>query len=167
MNVSVEKGRLRIEVSGTGEDGNLVDGAVSKAEITLPDSNKKEISLRNEAPGYYEGEIEARLYGSYNISAVHELNGELIARSHAETIYPFPEELKKIEPDIEILKNISLLTGGIFSPGPQDIFKHSGKLIEEPEPIRKYLLIAALVMLLIDIFFRRIRIGKPRPLKWP
>ena len=72
--------------------------------------------------------------------------------------YSYPDELHFYPPDVDLLAEVSNVTGGKFQPTAADVFSTGGETVLLRVPLWPYLAIVALLLYLTDLLLRRIRL---------
>ena len=129
----------------------------------MPSTEKKEIAMRQTAPGRYEAAFLLDKYGSFLLRADHKRAGgdgkrDSVAVSYGHVSNPYPVEYARFEPDVETLRLVAQQTGGKVDPPIASIFDPEGEKIQYHEDLWPRVVMAAIVLFLIDLFMRRIRI---------
>ncbi|MEO6600773.1 MAG: VWA domain-containing protein [Polyangiaceae bacterium] len=147
-------------------DERFDNGIVSKLIVTGPGSGpnatRKELAMRQTAPGRYEATFPLDHYGSFLLRAEHAKvgeNGELksLATSYGHVSNPYPREYASFDPDLERLTRAALAGGGTVDPLPSKVFDPAGQKIVSYRPLWNRFVLAALAMFLLDLLVRRVR----------
>src|SRR3954465_2467148 len=148
-------------------DERLDNGVRSKLIITGPGSGtnaqRREVPMRQSAPGRYEASFPLDQYGSFLRRAEHAKpgeNGELkpLGMSYGHVSNPYPREYASFDPDLERLTRAALAGGGLVDPAPSRVFDPAGQKIVSYRPLWNRFVIAALAMFLLDLLVRRVRL---------
>jgi Ca-activated chloride channel homolog len=148
-------------------DERFDNGIVSKLIVTGPGSGpnatRKELAMRQTAPGRYEATFPLDQYGSFLLRAEHAKageNGELkpLAMSYGHVSNPYPREYASFDPDLERLTRAALAGGGTVDPQPSKVFDPAGQKIVSYRPLWNRFVLAALAMFLLDLLVRRVRL---------
>jgi Ca-activated chloride channel homolog len=164
MKTEVEGNRVRATVDAFTVDERFDNGLVSKLVVTgpQPSNQKREIELRQVAPGRYEADFELEQYGSFLLNATHQRKGEdgafkAAGVSYGHVTYPYPREYASFEPDVERLTRAASAGGGVVDPTPKDVFAPGDEKLVYQEPLWGRFLYAALVVFVLDLLVRRVR----------
>lgn len=160
MHVKRENDSVRVIVDAVSENDSFINGLNINAEITRPDGEKMTLSLPQTAPGYYENTFIMPQYGTYQARA--ELNQGTDSLGFAQKTFSFPyaQEFAHPNPDFDLLDAVAKTTDGFIDPEFAQIIDPQGVKIRSFSPIYYYFLWLALAGLLIDVFFRRVRIAR-------
>ncbi|MES1173747.1 MAG: VWA domain-containing protein [Myxococcales bacterium] len=148
-------------------DERFDNGIVSKLIVTGPGSGpsatRKELAMRQTAPGRYEATFPLDQYGSFLLRAEHAKageNGELkpLAMSYGHVSNPYPREYASFDPDVDRLTRAALAGGGVVDPQPSKVFDPAGQKIVSYRPLWNRFVLAALAMFLLDLLVRRVRL---------
>lgn len=166
MRTTMEQGQARIVVDAIGDDDRFINGLNSKVSVTDPKGKKETITLQQTAPGRYEATVPLKEYGSYNLKAQHDLKGDTIAISQGTLSYPYPQEYLFIEPNFEVLRSAATIGRGQTNPQIKTLFDPMGEEVKYRKELWPFFVMAALGLLLLDILFRRLRLGGATELAW-
>ena len=148
-------------------DERFDNGIVSKLIVTGPGSganaSRRELPMRQTAPGRYEANFPLDQYGSFLLRAEHAKpgeNGELkpLAMSYGHVTNPYPREYASFDPDLERLARAALAGGGSVDPVPAKVFDPAGQKIVSYRPLWNRFVLAAIAMFLLDLLVRRVRL---------
>jgi hypothetical protein len=148
-------------------DERFDNGIVSKLIVTGPGSGanaaRREVPMRQTAPGRYEANFPLDQYGSFLLRAEHAKpaeNGELkpLAMSYGHVTNPYPREYASFDPDLERLTRAALAGGGSVDPAPTKVFDPAGQKIVSYRPLWNRFVLAAIVLFLLDLLVRRVRL---------
>jgi len=129
----------------------------------LPGGERREVPLRQAAPGRYQADFELDGYGSFLLRADHyridaEGKRSLSGVSFGQISQPYPGEYARLEPDRALLERAALATGGRFSPQIESVFDPQGQVVTSREPLWPRFILAAIVCFLLDLLLRRVRL---------
>lgn len=165
MRTEVSDGHVRASIDAFTLDERFDNGLVSHLAVVgpLPKTTRRDVPVRQIAPGRYEASFALDDYGSFLIEAQHEKvdsNGERrpVGASFAQVSNPYPKEYATLEPDIERLSRVAAATSGIFEPKPNQLFDPAGEKIVYREPLWSRALMASIVLFLLDLLVRRVRL---------
>jgi hypothetical protein len=146
-------------------DERFDNGLVSKLIVTGPGSSgaRRELPMKQTAPGRYEANFPLDQYGSFLLRAEHAKaseNGELkpLATSYGHVTNPYPREYASFDPDLERLARATLAGGGSLDPSPARVFAPAGQKIVSYRPLWNQFVLAALGLFLLDLLVRRVRL---------
>lgn len=165
MRTEVSEGHVRATVDAFTLDERFDNGLVSHVSVVgpLPKTTRRDVPVRQIAPGRYEAAFTLDDYGSFLIEAQHEkidAKGErrVVGSSYAQVSNPYPREYASLEPDIERLSRVAAATGGLFAPKAIDLFDPGGEKIVYREPLWGRVLLVTIVLFLLDLLVRRVRL---------
>jgi len=165
MRTSVEDGRVRATVDAFTADERFENGLTSRLSVSGPEpkSPRRDVPMRQVAPGRYEAEFALDGYGAFLLEAEHFTTGQdgtlrPSGTSYAEVSNPYPREYASLEPDVERLSRLSLSTGGTLDPSPALLFDPQDEKIVYREPLWSRAVMAALGLFLLDLLVRRVRL---------
>jgi len=171
MRTSVDRGEAHVVVDAIGRDDEFINDLESSVAITEPDGEKETVELRQTAAGRYETRIPLNEYGSYRLKADHRAGPttekeDFSAVSFGTLSYPYPREHLFLEPNWELLRQAAKIGDGETNPAPETLFDPMGEEVKYRKELWPYFVIAALILLLLDLASRRIRMGGETEVSW-
>jgi hypothetical protein len=164
MRTTVEDGRVHASVDAFTADERFENGLVSRLTVSgpQPKGTRREVPVRQVAPGRYEADFALDGYGAFLLEAEHFRvgdDGQLrpVGVSYAEVSNPYPREYATLEPDVERLSRLAFATGGTLDPAPRLVFDPKDEKIVYREPLWSRALMAAMAFFLLDLLVRRVR----------
>jgi hypothetical protein len=141
---------LDLFVYGTENGGNLFRFSVSGPKV------REEGTLRQVAPGHYRTALPSSATGDYRLELVEERRGERIPYPPFGYTVAFDARSERPRGDfnLPLLQRLAEATGGEVNP-PQLERQVAQERFETVTPLRPYLVFLALVLFLLEIFFRR------------
>ncbi|HEX4338537.1 MAG TPA: VWA domain-containing protein [Polyangiaceae bacterium] len=165
MKVETEDGRVRATVDAFTADERFENGLTSRLTVSGPQPKgpRRDVPMRQVAPGRYEADFALDDYGAFLLEAEHFKvgdDGQLrpAGVSYAEVSNPYPREYASLEPDAERLGRVALATGGTLDPQPSELFSPGTEKIVYREPLWSRLLMAAVGLFVLDLLVRRVRL---------
>lgn len=115
------------------------------------------------APGRYEAVIPLREYGTFALHAEYSREQETgefqrVGDSRGYVSNPYPVEYQAFEPDATRLELAARMTGGARLTAPEPIYEAAGESVRHQSELWSKGVLAALVLLLLDLLVRRVRI---------
>lgn len=150
--INIENGTAHISVDAVTEKGEFVNLLNLDANVITPSLDAKKTTLRQTAPGHYEGEMEAREVGTY----LTNVSGEKVDAATAGTSVSYPPEYRNLGADNLLLSQIASSTGGRVNPAASGIFKPESQRAINEQDFAHTLLWLALILFLYDIGVRRV-----------
>jgi Ca-activated chloride channel family protein len=137
--------------------GEFIDGAEGSGRFSRFDDEKEtDFTLRQTAPGHYEGSFSIETYGAYFISAEMKSSLGFSQKGQASLNIPYPPEYRKIGPDLDLLAGLAKKTGGRLNPAPADLWSPGRNEVEYVQVLWPYLILLLLLLLPLDILIRRL-----------
>lgn len=132
-------------------------------EGPLPANTRREVEMRAVAPGRYRAEFELHGYGSFLLSGSHFRKTDsgpkhLSFVSHGSVSQPYPAEYARLGANPGLLREISTVTGGQFSPKPERFFDPGTERVNKQTPLWPQLVLWAMACIFLDVLIRRVRI---------
>ncbi len=166
MRTSVEQGEAHIVVDAIDDQDLFINDLESAVTLSTPSGKKETLKLRQTAPGRYEARTPLKEYGSYNLKAQHDQNGDTIAVSLGTISYPYPQEYLFTEPNREVMRRAADIGHGQTNPEDSALFDAMGEEVKYRKELWPLFVMAALALLLFDLMFRRLRLGGKTELSW-
>ncbi|HEX6766745.1 MAG TPA: VWA domain-containing protein [Polyangiaceae bacterium] len=165
MKTEVVGSRVRATVDAFTADERFDDGVDSKLFVSPAGkpSERREVAMKQVAPGRYEADFELTGYGSYVLRAEHarrdaDGNRKPFATSTGRVSNPYPREYSSFEPDIEKLTRAAAVGGGSVDPTPAAVFDPGNEKITYQKDLWSRFVLAAIVVFLLDLLVRRVRL---------
>ena len=157
--------RVHASVDAVLPGGGFENDLQSVLVVTgpLPGGERREIPMRQAAPGRYQADFELDGYGSVLLRADHyriDSDGKrvLSAVSFGQISQPYPGEYARLEPDRALLERAALATGGRLNPAIESLFDPAGQVVTSREPLWQRFILLAIACFLLDLLLRRVRI---------
>ncbi len=151
----IDRGTLRITVDAYDEAGNFRNFLDGSARVVAPDLSVKELPLRQIAPGRYQATMTVDRDGSY-LAGVSMSSGDTpIGQVVAEAVQPYSPEYRTPASGSSLLPELARLGNGTVIADPAEVFRRPDVARRVPQPLWPPLLIAALLLLLLDVALRR------------
>jgi Ca-activated chloride channel homolog len=170
MQVELDGDRLKLTVDAVTAAGTFDNDRTILLAIDGPDpASSSTLGLEPVAPGLYQAATRLPKLGDYHLHATHrhfdaQGRAEPLGDSYAEVSLSYPIEYERITPDLAALEQLAELGGGGFDPSPQAVRDSPRREFVSYRPWHVPWLLAALVILLVDLFCKRIRL-RPRALR--
>lgn len=165
MRTEVAGGHVRAIVDAFTPDERFDNDLQSKLTVQGPEpgGKRREVPMRQTAPGRYEADFELDGYGSFLLHAQHRRQNEdgsssRVAESFGQVSNPYPLEYAAFEPDTDKLRRATLLAGGVLDPTPAALFDPKDEKLITYEQAWSRLVLAALLVFLLDLLVRRVRL---------
>jgi hypothetical protein len=152
-----------IELLAFTPDGQPINLLQPEVRISMPSGEGKTIVLRQEGLGRYIGRFPITETGVYWLAVTErDERGQLRVYGTGFAV-PYPPEYRFTRTNLPLLRRLSELTDGRFNPSPDTVFampKTAPQAATETD-IWQWCVMAALMLLLMDIAVRRLVIGVP------
>ncbi len=105
---------VKIVTDLASSEGKFLNHLKLKANVTAPDRSTAERTLRQSAPGRYEGEFTPTERGIHFVTlyAEGESNEPAVAVATLPYISPYPKEYRELKPNLSLLSRLAEETGG-------------------------------------------------------
>lgn len=165
MKTEVDGGRVKAVVDAFTIDERFDNQMESKLFVIGPEpgGKRRELDMKQTAPGRYEADFELDDYGSFLLKAEHFREGtdgdlDRVGVSYGHISNPYPREYASFEPDIERLERAAAAGGGVVDPKPAQVFDPGDEKITYYEQLWKYFIYGAIALFLLDLLVRRVRL---------
>lgn len=165
MTAQILGGRVYASVDAFGADGGFDNSMESRLIITgpLPGDERREVVMRQTAPGRYQADAELDGYGSFLLRAEHyktNADGQKtsVGVSFGQVSQPYPGEYARLEPDRALLERAAIAAGGLFQPSVPQLFDPGAEVVTYEQPLWQRFILAAMLLFLLDLLVRRVRI---------
>jgi Mg-chelatase subunit ChlD len=170
MSIEIEGETAHLMLDAQGQNGDFLNDYRVEVSIVAPDGEAQSTSLRQTAPGRYEGEFVPAEQGVYLIhlsgQAGEGEGGETFSETAGWALSYSPEYLR-LESDPDLLMRLAMLTNGkVASPDPANAFSHDLKGSRASRPAWPWLLLAATLLFPVDIATRRLIITRQDLARW-
>lgn len=165
MSIDGSKGKVTIDaIDDAGEFRNFLNIA---GTIVDPRYQSRPVTFRQTGPGRYEAEFDASEPGTYLLgSKSAQAGGASSGEAAADlvtggAVLSYAPEFQNSKSNEALLYQISDMTRGkvLALDGETHVFRRDQKFYADPQPLWPVLLQAALFVLLLDIFVRRVLVG--------
>jgi len=150
-------GRPRLRVLAQDRLGNPRTDWDGKMRIGAPDGTASDAQLTQTAPGIYEAPLENALMGSY-MATVAESGPQGRAVSVTGFSVAYPPEFRALGSTKVLLSQAAAVTGGKELAQPEEAIRPLPRPGETRTDLFRGLLLAALLLLVVDVAVRRIAI---------
>jgi hypothetical protein len=165
MKTEVVGGQVHAVVDAFTVDERFDNDIESKLYVMGPEpgGDRREVKMKQTAPGRYEADFQLDKYGSFLLRAEHmkaKPNGDLtqVGVSYGHVSNPYPREYASFEPDIERLERAAAAGGGAVDAEAKAPFDPGNEKIVYYEQLWHRFIFAAILMFLLDLLVRRVRI---------
>jgi len=165
MKTELTGSRVRATVDAFTADERFDNGIDSKLFVSAAGkpSERREIPLRQTAPGRYQADFELSGYGSFLLRAQHSRRdasgaSKPFATSSGHISNPYPREYASFEPDLEKLARAASVGGGAIDVKPPAFFDPGSEKISYQKDLWYRFVLAAIAVFLLDLLVRRVRI---------
>lgn len=164
MKTESSGGQVKAVVDAFTVDERFENDMTSKLFVIGPEpgGKRRELDMKQTAPGRYEANFELDEYGSFRLEAEHSQEGsdgqlDRVGVSYGHVSNPYPREYASFEPDVERLERAALAGGGRVDPTPAQLYDPGEEKITYYEQLWRNFIYAAIVVFLLDLLVRRVR----------
>jgi hypothetical protein len=178
-------GRARVTVDVRDEQDRPVPGVSVRGSLTpvrstradgLQTTTDRAITFERTAPGRFEAEVPAEEAGAYLVNAQVVRDGKVIDGARAGVTVPYSPEFADLESNPALLRRLAELTGGtVYTEGDAElqavarsgeVFRDAPMTLRSLSPIWFCLVVAAGLLLVVDVGVRRISLEPAEVQEW-
>ncbi len=161
IKTEVEAGEAAVLVEGQSQEG--ADLAV---RVIGPDLQSVEVPLQATSPDRWEAGFPVNEQGSYFLQVTEQAPDGGIRTTAGGLVVPYSPEFKDLEADEDLLERLAAVTGGKVLASPQEAFSPGLPPAYGALPLAWWLLMAAAVLLPLDVAVRRLNVRPAEALAW-
>ncbi|MEQ8790598.1 MAG: VWA domain-containing protein [Pirellulaceae bacterium] len=141
-------------------DGAPLNGLEPRAQVAdlnsegLTDAPSRTLMLAQTAPGRYEAPFEVELDASYEVQVEFHDDQRSVKQAIGGS-YDYRDELRVGPAEDSLLRTVVAQSGGRYAPPPSDIAAGGRAPRNTPTALWRYFLLAAAVLLVVDLGVRR------------
>ncbi len=168
LTTSVDNGRAQVVVDAIDPNDRFVNELDTELQVIDPRDNavKQTVPMDQRAAGRYVAEFRIERYGSFLLKAVHKRDGKTVAESVGSVSLPYPLEYLKTTPDTTAMAHAATVTGGAADPAPKAVWDPDKQSVSYVEDLWPWVLLAVIALLLLDIYFKRLRLFGYRTMRF-
>jgi hypothetical protein len=167
VTVDQKDGTAMVTLDAVKIDGKYLNEATTEVTVLEPQGGERKLTMTQTAPGRYVGEFPATQTGTYHVQMNQTAKGQPATQQSRGIVVNYDEELRLKPTDEKLLQELASVTGGVFNPQPEAVFREDERTAMKPVPWWPYLLMAAMVLFLADVALRRIdfdlALGRSKP----
>ena len=160
------RGEVEAGVAALVVEGEVQDDGRLTARIVGPQLDVTSIPLEATAPGRFEAEFPANEQGPYLVQVVEEASQSERRSSSAGLVVPYSPEYRDLEGEPHLLERVAAVTSGRVLSSPPEAFGQDLPPARGDVPMAWWLLLAASLLLPLDIAFRRLNISIVEAKAW-
>lgn len=164
--VSVDGDRARVSLDAIDDNGDYIDFLQFDGSVMAPSGSSQELSLEQTAPGHYEGTFKVSEVGTY-LPLLKYIDSEGKTRMHLTPVtMPFSPEYKALSTNDVLLGEIAEIGGGEVIGPETDVFRRDFEAMSSYTDVWQWVLVAAVLVFLADVFVRRVILDYDKVLAW-
>ena len=161
VDVQRKGARATVTVDAIDPSGRFLNQAQTEMTVIDPQFGNQKLNLSQTAPGRYVGQFETPHPGAYHLDLTQKQSGRALYHQTRGLMVGYADELRLRPTNEELLTTVARVSGGTFSPPPEQVFAETGQAADRATPLWPYLVLAATVLLVIDVALRRIDFSIP------
>lgn len=155
VRVEERSGRLEVELDAIQPDGAFSNELVVTATATSPDGRVDSRTAAQIAPGRYRTDFPLPVANDGVTLFAVSAPGALERPQVFSWTPRFPAEFLRSATDEQGLRELAKAGGGVYDPKPSAVFAPPGRTVAQWRDLSNALLMAALLLLPLDIYLRR------------
>ncbi|HFQ94249.1 MAG TPA: VWA domain-containing protein [Anaerolineae bacterium] len=160
--VTYEGESATLAVDAADANGGFLNNLTLEANVVRPDGTVENLTLPQTAPGRYEADFTPTEDGAYFIRvAGSDGAGDTAVGQTSGWVLGYSPEYSQFEANPELLASLAETTGGVdLTDDPAAAFTHNLESEPTTQPIWPWLLLAAVLLLPLDIALRRLAVSR-------
>lgn len=159
VEVQQRSGQATITLDAADPTGRFLNQAETVMTIIDPQLGSRQAALLQTAPGRYTATFDTPQTGAYHLELTQKKDGQVIYRQSRGLNVGYSDELRLKPTNEALLQSIASATGGKYQPTPDDLFGPTLRTALRPTPLWPYLVAAAAILLVLDVFLRRVDVA--------
>jgi Ca-activated chloride channel homolog len=161
VDVQRKGARASITVDAIDPSGRFLNQAETEMTVIDPQFGNHKLTLSQTAPGRYAGQFDTQLSGAYHLDLTQKQSGRVLYHQSRGLMVGYADELRLRPTNEELLQTVARVSGGKFSPQPEQIFEPTDQVADRATLLWPYLVAAAALLLVLDVALRRIDFSIP------
>jgi hypothetical protein len=160
--VSLAEDRATITVEALDAAGNYRNNLEVNLSLIDPDLNQQTLSLRQTAPGLYEGDFRPDETGAYLLHVTGQDGADLVAAQTRGFVMAYSPEYRATQTDPTLLPDLATIGSGqlLSLDTPAAAFAHTMPAAQGTTDLWPWFLALAILLLPLDVGLRRVRFGR-------
>jgi Ca-activated chloride channel homolog len=156
--VQVEQrgGKATITLDAVDPSGRYLNQAEAEMTVIDPQLGSRKVPLAQTAPGRYVASLDVVKSGAYHLELTQKKNGQVLYRQSRGLSVGYSDELRLRPTNETLLRQIAQASGGTYQPSAAAIFAPTSRTAHRPTPLWPWLLSLAALLLVLDVFLRRV-----------
>lgn len=158
MSTSIEEGKAKVAIDAVDDEGRFINFLQFDASLIAPDFQSEKIDFRQVGPGRYEAQVPVESVGTHLVTATAKGPNDFQDFITGGIAMSYSPEFRTSRSNDGLMKKISEIGKGRVLDEQMNVFDRNLPSSQSPQPLFPLLLAAAILLLPIDIFFRRVLI---------
>ncbi|MDB5385166.1 MAG: von Willebrand factor type domain protein [Planctomycetaceae bacterium] len=159
VQIDQRSGQATVTLDAVDASGRFLNQADTEMIVIDPQLGSQKIALSQTAPGRYIATLETPRSGAYHLEITQQKNGQVIYRQSRGISVGYSDELRLRATNEALLKDIAAASGGKYEPTLDEVFAPSDRTAQRPTPLWPWLVTLATLLLVVDVFLRRVNLG--------
>jgi len=156
VDVQRKGSRTNVTVDAIDPAGRFLNQAETEMTVIDPQFGNHKLALAQSAPGRYTGQFDTPHPGAYHLELTQKESGRVLYHQSRGLMVGYPDELRLRPTNDELLQTVARVSGGKYSPQPEQVFELTDKTADRATPLWPYLVAIASILLVFDVALRRI-----------
>jgi Ca-activated chloride channel family protein len=156
VQVDQRGGKATVTLDAVDPSGRFLNQAEAEMTLIDPQLGSRKVPLTQTAPGRYVATLDVSKSGAYHMELTQKKNGQVLYRQSRGISVGYSEELRLRPTNETLLRQIAEASGGTYQPTAETIFAPTERTAHRPTPLWPWLLSLAAILLVLDVFLRRV-----------
>lgn len=149
-------GEATVTLDAIDPTGRFLNQAQTEITIIDPQLGNRKLPLEQTAPGRYVARFTTPHSGAYHLELTQKKAGQLLYQQSRGLNVGYNDELRLRPTNEELLRKIAAASNGQYDPAAAAIFAPTEKTAARPTPLWPWLVTAAAILIVFDVFLRRV-----------
>lgn len=169
VSTQAEGGAGALRIDAIDDQGRFVNFLDIIGNVVSPSFKTDKLQIEQTSPGRYEASFDAEEVGEYilNVGVKGKSGGYSFFTTGASVSYS--SEYLNLASNTALLQKLANITGGMVLPekaAEADVFRRTHEVAVTTTDLWPFLLMAAVLLFPLDVFFRRVLIDYAKALVW-
>ncbi|HUE70741.1 MAG TPA: VWA domain-containing protein [Pirellulaceae bacterium] len=156
VEIASRGGIATVSLDSVDPSGRFLNQAETEMTLIDPLLASRKVSLVQTAPGRYTASFRTDKSGAYHLELTQKQNGQVVYRQSRGLSVGYSDELRLRPTNEPLLKSIAEASGGKYQMAAGEVFAPQTRTALRPTPLWPWLVTAAALLLVLDVFLRRI-----------
>jgi uncharacterized membrane protein len=163
VDVQRKGSKATVTVDAIDPAGRFLNQAETEMTVIDPQFGNHKLVLSQSAPGRYVGQFDTPHSGAYHLDLTQKQSGRALYHQTRGLMTGYADELRLHPTNEELLQTVARVSGGTYSPKPEEVFAETDRMADRATPLWPHLVLTATWLLVLDVALRRIDFSIPWP----